>query len=64
MLWKAATDFNVDLSKSWMIGDGENDVLAGKNARCKTGYIKRENKLIEADITGESLLEVITEILN
>ena len=30
MLWKAATDFNVDLSKSWMIGDGENDVLAGK----------------------------------
>ena len=64
MLWKAATDFNVDLSKSWMIGDGENDVLAGKNARCKTGYIKRENKLIEADITGESLLEVITKILN
>ena len=47
-----------------MIGDGENDVLAGKNVRCKTGYIKRENKLIEADITGESLLEVIMEILN
>ena len=64
MLWKAATDFNVDLSKSWMIGDGENDVLAGKNARCMTGYIKRENKLIEADITGDSLLEVITKILN
>lgn len=35
-----------------------------EKARCKTGYIKRENKLIEADITGESLLEVITKILN
>ena len=64
MLLNAARDFNIDLSQSWMIGDGENDVLAGKNARCKTGYIKRENKLIEADITGESLLEVITKILN
>ena len=31
---KAAKDFNVDLEKSWMIGDGENDVLAGKNAGC------------------------------
>ena len=30
MLMKAAKDFNVDLEKSWMIGDGENDVLAGK----------------------------------
>ena len=27
---KAEKDFNVDLEKSWMIGDGENDVLAGK----------------------------------
>ena len=34
MLMKAAKDFNVDLEKSWMIGDGENDVLAGKNAGC------------------------------
>ena len=34
MLMKAAEDFNVDLERSWMIGDGENDVLAGKNAGC------------------------------
>lgn len=63
MLIKAAADFNIDLSQSWMIGDGENDVLAGKNAGCKTGYINRENKLINADITGDSLMEIVGEIL-
>lgn len=36
MLFKAAEDFNIDLSQSWMIGDGENDVKAGINAGCKT----------------------------
>ncbi len=36
MLLKATEDFNIDLTQSWMIGDGENDVLAGKAAGCKT----------------------------
>ena len=39
MLLKAANDFNIDLSRSWMIGDSENDILAGKSAGCKTGLI-------------------------
>ena len=32
MLLKVAADFNIDLSKSWMVGDGENDIQAGINA--------------------------------
>lgn len=36
---KAAEDFNIDLSNSWMVGDGKNDVLAGKNAGCRTALI-------------------------
>lgn len=36
MLLKAAKDFNIDLSESFMIGDSENDMQAGKNAGCKT----------------------------
>lgn len=40
MLLKAAKDFNIDLSKSWMIGDGENDVKAGIAAGCKTVFIR------------------------
>lgn len=39
MLLKAAKDFNIDLSQSWMIGDGENDIKAGQNAGCKTALI-------------------------
>jgi len=36
MLLEAARDFNIDLSSSWMVGDSRNDVMAGKNAGCKT----------------------------
>lgn len=39
MLLKAANDFNIDLSQSWMIGDGEIDIKAGQNAGCKTALI-------------------------
>ena len=33
---KAAKDLNLDLKKSWMIGDGVYDIIAGHNAGCKT----------------------------
>ena len=36
MLLKAADDYNIDLSQSYMIGDGENDIKAGLAAGCKT----------------------------
>lgn len=39
MLMNAALDFNIDLSQSWMIGDGEIDIKAGQNAGCKTALI-------------------------
>ena len=35
MLLRAARDFNIDLSASYMVGDGDNDVLCGINAGCK-----------------------------
>ena len=35
MLLKAAGDYNIDLSQSYMIGDGENDIKAGLAAGCK-----------------------------
>lgn len=43
MLMKAAKDFNIDLKESWMIGDSENDILAGKNAGCNTALIGTSN---------------------
>lgn len=42
MLLKAAEDFNIDLSQSWMVGDGENDIKAGYNTGCRTALIGRE----------------------
>ena len=44
MLLKAAEDFNIDLSKSWMIGDSRNDILAGKAAGCKTALLGTQDE--------------------
>ena len=60
LILQAAKDFNIDLSQSWMIGDGKNDVLCGKNAGCKTALIGND---IEADINSNSLLNIINQLL-
>lgn len=36
MLLQAAQDHDLDLSRSWMIGDKRSDVLAGQSAGCRT----------------------------
>ena len=61
LLLQAAKDFNIDLSQSWMIGDSENDVLAGKNAGCKTALIGETDYGQNLQVT--SLLDFVKEIL-
>ena len=65
MLLTAASDLNIDLEASWMIGDGMNDIGAGKNAGTKTALIKRENTEMtcEPDITGSDLADIVRQIL-
>ena len=41
LMLEAAADHDIDLSKSWMIGDGITDVKAGQSAGCKTILIGR-----------------------
>ena len=53
MLIQASKDFNINLSQSWMIGDSDNDILAGENAGCKTERVTEE----------ESLYDIIERIL-
>lgn len=48
MLLKAADDFGIDLSQSYMIGDDDRDVQAGEAAGCKTIKIEQDGNLIEA----------------
>ena len=57
MLLKAAADFNIDLSKSWMVGDGENDVKAGINAGCKTVLLSNGNEGYGQTVRVTSLAE-------
>lgn len=39
MLLRAAKDFNISLKDSWIIGDSENDIKAGKAAGCRAALI-------------------------
>ena len=61
MLLKAAKDFNIDLSQSWMMGDGENDIKAGKAAGCRTALIGTEE--YNQDETVPTLLDAVNSIL-
>ncbi len=36
LIEKAAIDFNIDVKNSWLIGDNDYDMAAGKSAGCKT----------------------------
>lgn len=59
MLLKAAEDFNIDLSQSWMVGDGKNDIKAGINAGCNVALIGSGD--YGQSITVDSLLTFTKE---
>ncbi len=61
MLLKAAEDYHIDLSESWMVGDGENDVKAGKAAGCRTALIGEGE--YGQDVTVGSLAEFVRQVL-
>lgn len=70
MLKKAEKDLNIDLKRSFMIGDTISDIHAGKSVGCKTilvltGYGKEEikNSHIEYDLIANDLYDVIGQIL-
>jgi len=44
MFTKAEKDFNIDMSKSWVIGDSKRDIIAGINAKVKTILVKKNQK--------------------
>lgn len=70
MLQQAALDLNLDLSRSWMIGDRVSDVLAGINAGC-LGSIRVESgfkyedgpPVIDADYISEPLLSDAVDLI-
>jgi D-glycero-D-manno-heptose 1,7-bisphosphate phosphatase len=65
MLLDAARAHQIDLTASWMIGDSEIDVEAGRNDGCKTARVLSQNKDAggNADVVAPSLPDVINQIL-
>lgn len=76
MIKLAAVEHNIDLSKSWFIGDGIGDIRAGHTAGCKTillglsdqgGFhtlIKKELKEVKPDFVIKKLTEAVDIIAN
>jgi D-glycero-D-manno-heptose 1,7-bisphosphate phosphatase len=65
MLFAAADEHEVDLTSSWMIGDSEKDVEAGRSAGSRTARILRAEARADgnADVLARSLLEGVHQIL-
>lgn len=47
MILQAAQDMEIDLSRSWMIGDQERDVMAGRAAGCRVALVTRDVELAQ-----------------
>ena len=65
MLLTAAQSHDVDLASSWMIGDSDIDVAAGRNAGCKTVRIVQSGAVVSngADLMAPSLIAAVHQIL-
>ena len=65
-LLEAAKEYNIDLTKSFMVGDRWRDIEAGQAAGCKTFFINyryAEQKPETPDFIVSSLLEAQQIIL-
>ncbi len=65
LLLDAAREHGITLTESWMIGDSDADIEAGRNAGCRTARLLMNSQTtnVEADVAGLFLVEVVQEIL-
>jgi len=72
MLLKAASDLDIDLAASWIVGDSPRDVEAGQRAGCRTIRVRvpepplgaePEDENVQPDFTVRNLLEAAKLIL-
>ena len=70
LLLQAKQDFNIDLKRSYMIGDQTVDILAGKNAGCKTilvqtGYAGKDARCeAKPDFTAANVLAAVEMVIS
>ena len=65
MLLTAAQEHQIDLTSSWLVGDSESDIEAGKRAGCRTVRIVADltAETEGADCIARSLLEASERVL-
>jgi histidinol-phosphate phosphatase family protein len=65
LLLTAARSHQIDLPASWMIGDSDRDVEAGRRAGCRTVRILNSDQVASsvADLIAQSLLNAVEKIL-
>ena len=66
-LQEAARDFDVDLARSWMVGDQDSDLACGRAAGCKVALLEHPGSAhkrgkIEPDLRVESLAELVAVV--
>ena len=65
MLFAAADKWGIDLARSYMVGDTDKDMGAGRAAGCKTILLKHDyNERINADIYVDDLRQILKLIKN
>jgi D-glycero-D-manno-heptose 1,7-bisphosphate phosphatase len=68
MLFDAAAELGVDLSRSWMVGDTDGDIAAGRAAGCRTllirhpGSVHKRTQGIRADVVADSLADAVGKL--
>jgi D-glycero-D-manno-heptose 1,7-bisphosphate phosphatase len=67
-LFRAAEEFDVDLLESWMVGDQDSDLRAGRGAGCRVALIEHRGSAhkrgeVEPDLRCESLEELVTSLI-
>ena len=69
MLLDAARELGLDLARSWMVGDTDADMEAGRAAGCRTALIAhggsshKRSQADQADVTGPDLAHVSALVL-
>jgi D-glycero-D-manno-heptose 1,7-bisphosphate phosphatase len=71
---RAAADFEIDLERSWMVGDRYGDVELARNARLHSAFVlsgygrgewefQRSSWKLEPELVAEDLLEAVKKIV-
>jgi histidinol-phosphate phosphatase family protein len=65
LLLTAARAHQIDLTASWMIGDSDRDIEAGRKAGCRTARILKSDEVASgvAHVFAQSLLNAVHQIL-